>query len=68
MNHECLQDERIRNLTARMDKIEERVDTTKDDLKAIKAFQMKLMWAMVGAFASSTGTLFLMIFKMKGVG
>ena len=68
MNHDCIQDERIRNLTTRIDKLEERTDTTKEDLKDIKAFQGRLMWGIIGALLSSTGTLLILIFKLKGVG
>lgn len=68
MPHDCIQDERIRDLTKRIDKLEERTDTMKDDLKDIKAFQSKLMWAMIGALISSTGTLITLLLKVKGVG
>ena len=66
--HDCQQDERIRNLTARVDKLEERMDTVKDDLKAIKDFQTKLLIAIIGVLLTSGGTLILLLLKLKGVG
>lgn len=64
MPHECLQDERIRDLTARVDKLEEKVTGFTDILRDIKAFQSKLMWTMLAAFASSAGTLLILLLSL----
>lgn len=67
-DHDCIQDERIRNLTARVVKLEERIDTLKDDIKIIKEFQTKLLWAIIGVLITSSGTLILLLLKVKGLG
>jgi tetrahydromethanopterin S-methyltransferase subunit G len=61
IDHDCLQDERIRELTKRVDKLEERVDTMKEDLNLIKK-------GIIGVLLTSTGTLILLLLKLKGVG
>lgn len=66
--HDCLQDERIRELSKRLDKLEERVDTMKEDLKEIKSQNNKLLWGVIGVLLTSAGTLALLILKMKGIG
>lgn len=66
--HDCTQDERIRNIITRVDKLEEKVDTIKICLKEIKDFQNKLMWVTFGGLVSSVGSLILLILKMKGIG
>ena len=68
MVHNCTQDERIRDLTARMDRQEERTLNIAGVLADMKTFQNKLLWAMLSASLSSIGTLLLLIAKMKGVG
>lgn len=68
MLHDCTQDERIRDLTARMDRQEERTLNIVGTLKDMKDFQNKLLWGMITASISSIGTLLLLIAKMRGVG
>ena len=67
MLHDCTQDERIRDLTARMDRQEERTLNIVGTLKDMKDFQNKLLWGMITASISSIGTLLLLIAKMRGV-
>ena len=57
----CVQDARVRDLTLRLERQEERSDTMKDDIKAIKTNQNRMLWAALGAMASSIGTLLLML-------
>ena len=65
--HQCLQDERIRDMSIKVTKLEEKVDTTKDDVKDIKVTQNKLLWGIIGVLLTSSGTLFTLILKLKGV-
>jgi hypothetical protein len=67
MGHDCTQDERIRDLTARMDRQEERTLNIVGTLGELKTFQNKLMWAMLTASVSSIISLIGLIFKIKGV-
>ena len=67
LSHDCNQDERIRDLTARMDRQEERTLNIVGTLADIKAFQNKLLWGMLTASLSSIGTLLILIAKMKGI-
>ena len=59
----CVQDARVRELTQRMDKIEVKVDSTKDDIKAIKEFQTKVLWTALCGLASSVCTLILILLQ-----
>ena len=67
MLHDCLQDERIREISQKLNKLEERVDTMKDDLKDIKSTQNKLLWGVISVLLTSSGTLFTVILNLKGV-
>ena len=68
MAHDCTQDVLIRLLTSRVDRLEVMSETYQKDLAEIKKFQGKLLWGMIGVLLTSSGTLLLLIFKMKGVG
>jgi chaperonin cofactor prefoldin len=59
------QDERVRDLTRRVDKLEERVDTIKDDLKTIKHAQDKLLWFIIASLAANIPNLIMLIFQLK---
>ena len=65
--HDCLQDERIREISQKLIKLEERVDTMKDDLKDIKNTQNKLLWGVISVLLTSSGTLLTVILNLKGV-
>jgi len=66
--HNCIQDERIRELTARVDKLEEKILNIVETLKDFKDFQKWLIRGMISASLFSCSTLILLIFKLKGVG
>lgn len=68
MPHECMQDERIREISKKVDKLEERVDTMREDLKEIKEIQNKLLWGIIVVLLTSISTLFTVVLKLKGVG
>ena len=55
----CVQDTRVRELTQRLDKLEVKMDSVKDDIKTIKEFQTKVLWTALCGLAASLGTLLL---------
>jgi hypothetical protein len=61
MHDECQQDERIRSLTSRMDKMEVNMINSVE-------FQRKVIWGMVGILFTTVGTLITILLKVKGVG
>jgi hypothetical protein len=61
MHDECQQDERIRSLTSRIDKMEVNMINSVD-------FQRKVIWGMVGILFTTVGTLITILMKVKGVG
>ena len=62
--HECIQDQRIRDLTARVDKIEEKQYSTHETIKEIKNFQNKLVWLMLTTLLTSVGSLIMLVFTL----
>ena len=79
MKHECQQDDLIRKLTTRVDKLEERMDTVKDDIKYLKdliekfgldnkSFQLKVLFGTIAILLTSCGTLLVLLLKVKGLG
>lgn len=74
MNHECEQDERVRLIERKIDRIEERIEGNKlmferdikniiDIMDDLKAFQAKLTWWIIGLFGTSLLTLLTIIAK-----
>ena len=61
--HDCVQDERIRDLQKRVDKLEERSDNTKEVLTEIKAFRAKLMWTIIGSMGVTILNLIVLLMK-----
>jgi len=75
MDHGCIQDERIRHLEQRIDRIEVKYDNLETILKEIKAYQDKLNWKIISLFGTSVitllalvGNLFLLLIGGRGVG
>lgn len=60
--HDCAQDQRIRDLTERMNKVETKVDNVQKVLD-------KLLWGIFATLLTSVGTLILLVLKFleKGV-
>lgn len=48
-DNECVQDERIRSLTTRVDKLEEQMYSIKDAIKDLKEMQSKMVFMMLSA-------------------
>ena len=59
LNHECLQDERIRLLTSRVDRLETKVENIELTLN-------KLLWGMFGTLATSVVTLLTILVQSRG--
>jgi hypothetical protein len=55
--HDCIQDERIRDLQKRVDKLEVQSDNTREILKKLEDFQTRVTWGLIGLFCTSVGTL-----------
>lgn len=61
--HECLQDERVRELSRRVDKLEEKTDNLKETILDLKSQINKLLWGILGTFASTILTLITILLK-----
>jgi len=59
--HECQQDERIRSLTTKVDKMEVTMENTVD-------FQRKIIWGLISTLMAIAGVTITILLKMKGVG
>lgn len=64
MQHECSQDERIRGIMSRLDKVEEKVSGIADSLKDIKNFQNKLVYLSFTTLIASVGSLVTILFNL----
>jgi tetrahydromethanopterin S-methyltransferase subunit G len=53
----CQQDERIRALQQRVDKLEEKTNNIEKLLDKFDKFQEKVTWGLIGLFGTSIGTL-----------
>lgn len=62
--HECIQDERIRDLLRRVDKLEANQDNMKESIMEIKRQMDKIIWWIIATFGTALITFISILFNM----